>query len=90
MSFRSLNTDATATVTIHNAQIFRPSPEEVINWTNASQISGQLIQSGTIQADSKGLVTLTMQILTAGNPLRLSRSLVPLQPSAAPSALLVK
>jgi hypothetical protein len=47
MTFRSLTTDATATVTIHNAHIFRPSPGEVITWANASQTSGQRIQSAT-------------------------------------------
>jgi hypothetical protein len=73
MSFKSLSTDQTATVTLRNLQLFYLRPSEVVSWTNAAQAGGATLQSGTAQADAQGLLTLTgLQIKAAGSRLTLT------------------
>ncbi len=73
MSFKSLSGDATANVSILNAQSFYVRPSEVVSWTNTAQTGGATLQSGTAQADPQGVVTiLFLQITAAGNRLTLT------------------
>jgi Putative esterase len=72
MSFKSLTTDATADITIRNAQAFRPIAGETVTWTNALP-TGAAIESGTTTADANGLVTTRLQIRAAGNRITLRR-----------------
>lgn len=66
--------DATADVTIRNAQQFRPPAGETIEWRNVAQDSGQVLQSGSVAADAAGLVTVRVQIRAAKSRLTLSCS----------------
>ena len=80
MSFKSLTLDASADVTIRNAQAFVPAAGEVVTWTNALP-SGTVIESGSATANASGLVTMRLQIRAAGNRLTLRR-----QPGSTPPA----
>jgi subtilase family protein len=74
MTFQSLAADTTVNVTIRNAQQFRPSPGQSVTWSNVRASNGQTLQSGTVSADGRGLVTVPgLQILAAGSRLTLSR-----------------
>ena len=77
MSFKSLTGDATAQVTLRNLQRFVLAPNETVSWTNATQANGQLLESGTAQADAQGLLTLALQITAAGNRLLVTRDSPP-------------
>lgn len=70
ISLKSLAGNATATVTIRNAQQFQPPPGQNVTWRNESQ--GQVLQSGSVVADDQGRVTVALQIVPAGNRLTLS------------------
>jgi dienelactone hydrolase len=73
MSFKSLSADATADVTIRNAQAFAPTSGETVTWTNALP-NGTVIESGTTTANANGFVTVRIQIRAAGNRMTLRRS----------------
>jgi hypothetical protein len=66
--------DATADITIRNAQQFHPPAGETIEWRNVAQESGQQLQSGSVAADPSGLVTIRVQIRASKNRLTLSCS----------------
>jgi hypothetical protein len=73
MSFKSLTANATANVTVLNVQSFYLRPSEVVSWTNSAQSGGATLQSGTVQADAQGLLTIpSLQITAAGNRLTLT------------------
>jgi hypothetical protein len=72
MSLKALTRDATAELTIRNAQRFRPKAGQSVNWRNESQQTGQVLQSGSVVADAQGLVTVRLQITAGGNRLTLS------------------
>jgi S-formylglutathione hydrolase FrmB len=86
MTFLSLVGDATADVTIRNAQSFLPVPGETVTWTNALQTGGTQLETGIAVADSNGLVTIRLQIRSAGNRLTVRRA-SGLTPPAPPSNL---
>ncbi len=81
MSFRSLTTDAVADVTIRNAQLFVPTPGQIVSWTNARS-SGGVLESGTTTADQAGLISMRIQILASGNRVTLTRQGTATPPSA--------
>jgi predicted esterase len=73
MSFKSLSGDATADVTVLNAQAFYLRPSEAVSWTNSAQAGGATLQSGTAQADARGRLTIpALRITAAGNRLSLT------------------
>jgi hypothetical protein len=74
ITLKSLKADATAQVTIRNAQQFKLTPGQSVGWTNA-KLNGHLIKSGTAKADKDGLVTLDLDILAEGNRLSLQPAL---------------
>jgi hypothetical protein len=73
MSFKSLNSDTTANVTIRNAQSFVLAPGEQVSWWNLPANGGAPIQAGIVAADSGAVVTMNVAILAAGNRLVLAR-----------------
>jgi len=73
ITLRSLSVDASADVTIRNAQQFLPESGQRVEWRNESQ-TGQVLQSGVAVADGQGLVTVRVQIAASGNRLTLSCS----------------
>lgn len=74
ISLKSLRGDATADVTIRNAQQFQLTPGQSVSWQNVRQDSRALLQSGVTTADAKGLVTLRVEIKETGNRLTLQCS----------------
>lgn len=54
MSFKSLQGNAIADVTIRQAQQFRPVPGQSIIWSNVPQGGGAALESGTVVADYPG------------------------------------
>jgi hypothetical protein len=85
LSLKSLTSNATASVTIRNAQQFRPMPGQSVQWRNES-LAGQQLQSGTVVADEQGLLTVQLQIMPAGNRLTLSCTGCTVDNSFKPSA----
>jgi hypothetical protein len=70
MTFKSLSgSNATAQVTIRNAQRFFLAPGTQVNWENRDFANLQVIASGTATADANGLVTVSIAILAGGNQL---------------------
>jgi pimeloyl-ACP methyl ester carboxylesterase len=75
MTFKSLSSDATADITIRNAQNFICSVNENVSWENKDLSGGSTVASGTVTADANGLVTIeNCDILTAGNTLVLTKA----------------
>ncbi|OGJ88852.1 MAG: hypothetical protein A2268_07900 [Candidatus Raymondbacteria bacterium RifOxyA12_full_50_37] len=74
MSFKSLSgADASADVTIRNAQHFKAPANALVHWRNLDQQSLAHIDSGTVTADANGLVTVPqLSITTAGSRLILT------------------
>jgi hypothetical protein len=73
MTFKSTASDATANVSILNAQSFYLRSGELVSWTNKTQSGGTTLQSGTAQADAQGVLTIpALQITAAGNRLSLT------------------
>jgi pimeloyl-ACP methyl ester carboxylesterase len=66
VSLKSLSTDTTATVTLRNTQQFRPVPNTQLFWEN--KVGTLTIQSGSVLADTNGVVTIpAVQIRAGGN-----------------------
>ena len=88
MSFKALGADATTQVKLRNLQQFRPAPGAMVGWTNRASTTGtgQVLQGGSVPVDSKGLITLTLQVLSGGNRLTLSGSSSPAPPTVTLSA----
>jgi dienelactone hydrolase len=72
MTFRSLTSDAKVRVTIRNTQQFHLSKGQAVNWSNKSRETGQVLESGTAEADEHGLVTVTITISATGTRLSLN------------------
>lgn len=64
----------TAEITPRRLQAFQTPPGTIVSWENRNNITGALIQSGTVTADAAGLVTIPrVQIGTGtGNRLKLT------------------
>jgi len=56
----------TVDLTPRRCQKFRPKPGEKLRWTNTPPDEKQAAQSGTVEADAFGLVTLRKLVVTAG------------------------
>jgi dienelactone hydrolase len=89
MSFTSLSSDQTATVTFRNTQAFHPTSGQNVTWSNVA--NSTTIQSGNVTADAQGLVTITgVQVKAAGNRVTLTTSPgVPSAPAAPTNAVLI-
>jgi len=66
ISLRSSTTAQSATVTPQRTQAFRPAPGTSVSWKNVNSITGQIVQSGTLNVDSKGLVTIPFMTIGTG------------------------
>ncbi len=79
VSIRSDNGTQTADVTPRNLQNYVTLPGMSVQWKNVRNSTGQIIQSGTVTADAKGLVTIpAFQISTgSGNRLILDTIMTP-------------
>ena len=73
VTLRSRAGNQTADVTPQKTTAFKVAPGATVTWQNISVATSQVLQSGTVTADSAGLVTLPgVQILTDdGNRLKL-------------------
>lgn len=70
---------ATVDVTPRRLQLFTVAPLQTFSYENRDVSSGQVVQSGTVQADSVGLLTVPgLTVSRTGNRL----AIVPLQPTA--------
>ena len=58
ISIRSNTVAQTADVTPQRRQAFNPIPGATVTWKNVNNVTGQLVQSGTLIVDADGLVTL--------------------------------
>ena len=58
ISIRSNTVEQTADVTPQRRQAFNPVPGSTVTWTNINNVTGQVLQSGTLVVDADGLVTL--------------------------------
>ena len=76
VALRSLNGTQTVDVTPRRLQQFQVEPGRAYTWENTRLTDGALIQSGTVQADADGLLTIVgFQVEPDGN--RLSIRAVP-------------
>lgn len=77
VSLKSTTVSQTASITPRRLQEFHVSPGQTVAWSNTNNTSGQVIQSGTVTADSAGLVTIPLvEIGTgAGNRLILTSAI---------------
>ncbi len=71
ISVRSSTVAQSANVTPQRTQAFKPSPGTSISWKNVNNVTGQVVQSGTLAVDSKGLVTLPVVTIGTGTGNRL-------------------
>lgn len=69
----------TADVTPQRTAVFKATPGQTVTWQNINVSTSQVMQSGSVMADSVGLVTVPgVQILTdSGNRLVLNRATSP-------------
>lgn len=67
ISIRSNTVTQTANVTPQRRQAFNPMPGATVTWKNVNNTTGQVVQSGTVIADSDGLVTLPSVTIGTGS-----------------------
>lgn len=58
--------DCTVNITPRRLQQFKPLPGMPIRWENRDAVTGLLLASGTVSADTNGLVTLPQVLVTQG------------------------
>jgi len=73
ITFKSLSgSDAKADFTLRNAQQFKVEANTRVHWKNIKQQGAMMIDSGSVQADAQGLITIPQLLITTGmNRLRL-------------------
>ncbi|MFO0999575.1 MAG: hypothetical protein U0936_04505 [Planctomycetaceae bacterium] len=66
ITVRSNTVEQTADVTPQRRQAFNPMPGATVTWTNINNVTGQIVQSGTLIVDADGLVTLPAVTIGTG------------------------
>jgi hypothetical protein len=77
MSFKSLSSNGTMTVTFRNIQSFRPGSGASVDWVNTDVCngSGAVLESGTATVSSTGAITVpSISVKTGGTRVALSVS----------------